>query len=340
MAAIRKNLINENRVRLEEVCPLDMPFSISVDPCNLCNFKCEFCAIQSSGKTLNFKNQRMEMELFVKFISDIKNTQKKLKMLRFAANGEPFLNPHLVEMIAYAKEMEVTEYMETVTNGSCFHPMLNERLVNSGIDRIRISVEAINAEGYLKLAHHKLDFEKYIENIADLYQRSRNKCEIYIKTVDAAVDTKEKEVQFYALFENICDQICVDNIIPLWSDFEELSQRFDIKHTGLHNQSVKKLNVCPYSLYSCVISPDGDVTACCADWERKFVIGNIQREDFWDIWNGSRMREFWIQQLEGRRFENELCSRCLLPEYDCVDDIDEVADTILDKIYKSNIRQS
>lgn len=329
MAAVRDNLVNKNRISLEEVIPLDMPFSISVDPCNLCNFKCDFCAFQASGRKLNFKKQMMKKEMLQKLVGDIKETGIKLKILRFATNGEPFLNPDLTEMVAYTKKMEIADCIEIVTNGSCFQPDLNEQIVNSGVDRIRISVEAIDAEGYLEIAHYKLDFEKFVDNIADLYERSRDKCEIYIKIVDAAVKTKEQQDRFYKIFENICDKIFIDNIIPLWSDYQDLENKFEIKKAGLHQQQIRKVTVCPYSFYSCVIHPDGDVTVCCADWERKFIVGNISKDKFWDIWHGKKLRNFWINQLEGKRFESELCSKCLLPEYNCNDNIDDKAEMIL-----------
>lgn len=37
MKAINKNIVKQNREKLEDVLPLKMPFSIALDPCNLCN---------------------------------------------------------------------------------------------------------------------------------------------------------------------------------------------------------------------------------------------------------------------------------------------------------------
>ena len=47
MTAEYKNIVCTNRNKLEEVIPLDTPYSLAIDPSNVCNFKCEFCAIQS-----------------------------------------------------------------------------------------------------------------------------------------------------------------------------------------------------------------------------------------------------------------------------------------------------
>lgn len=329
--AERKNIIAENRNKLEEVLPLDTPYSLMLDPCNLCNFKCKFCATQSE-KSRNYERQLMEFDLYKKIIDDICQFPEKLKVLRLSGQGEPLLHPQYIEMIKYAKEKKVADYIETVTNGSRLNPELNQKLVDSGINRIRISIEAVDAQGYYDMAGVKIDFDKFVENIKDLYNRSNGKTEIYIKTVDAAVDTEEKRKIFYDTFENICHRIFIDNIIPLWSDFEEIFEVFDKKEEGIHGQKIKQVHICPYSFYNLLINSDGDVTVCCADWKRKLVVGNFHKESAIQIWNGTLLREFWKDMLKGKKSEYEMCRKCVLPMYDCNDNIDAFAEQILNRI--------
>ena len=49
MSAERKNIVNRDRVDLHAVLPLETPFSLFIDVCNACNFKCKFCAIQTEN---------------------------------------------------------------------------------------------------------------------------------------------------------------------------------------------------------------------------------------------------------------------------------------------------
>lgn len=329
MKAERTNLINQNRVNLQDVIHLKAPLTLCIDPCNICNFNCKFCAIQTSDRNLKFKKQLMDFEFFKSIIDDFKSNKVHLKMIRISANGEPLLHPKFTEFVKYTKKAGISDYIETITNGSKLNPELNEKLVNSGIDRIRISVEAIDEEGYEKIAGVTIDFKKFIDNILDLYKRSRGKCEIYIKTVDAAVATKEKQELFYELFEDKCDKIFIDSIIPLWSDFDEINSRFNIKKNGLHGQQLEQIRVCPFPFYQCIINPDGDVTVCCSDWERTVIVGNLNKQSFLEIWNGERLRNFWIALLEGKRFEMSPCDTCLHPNYNCTDYIDPYAKDIL-----------
>lgn len=333
MKAKKANIVNGDRHKLEEVIPLNGPYSLMLDPCNLCNFKCEFCAVQSSQEKQSFSKQFMEWELFQKIIDDISEFPERLKVLRVSGQGEPLLNPDIIRMFSYAKEKQVADFVETVTNGSKLCPQFNTQLIESGIDRIRISIEAISEEGYRKIAGSKIDFKKFVENIKDLHYKSKDKCEIYIKIVDAAVDTGEKKEIFYNTFGEICDRIWIDQIVPLWSDYD-IREKFQIQNKGMHGQMLQPVRVCPFSFYNLLINPDGEVTACCADWKRKLVFGNLQEKSLLEIWQGDALKNFWIQMLKGNKNQYEMCAKCLLPMYDCNDNIDAYAKEILEKLEK------
>lgn len=331
MKAINDNIVAKHRVRLEEVIPLETPFSLAIDPSNLCNFKCNFCAIQSLNEVLTFKKQLMSLELFKKIIDDLKDFPDKLKVLRINGQGEPLLNPYLPEMLSYAREKEVADFIEIITNGSKLNPELNQKLIDSGIDRIRISVEALDQEGYYSVTGTRIDFDKFVNNIADLHKRSGN-CEIYIKIVDVSVPEEKDKKRFFSIFGDICDRIFIDNVIPMWSDFEELNNTVSLKGRGVHGQKIQNVRVCPFSFYSLIINSDGEVTVCCADWKRKLVVGDLKCETMQQIWKGDKLRHFWKEILKGNKNEFEMCRKCLLPMYDCNDNIDDYAEEILQRI--------
>ena len=335
MRAEKKNLINRNRQKLEDVLPLQTPYSLYIDPCNLCNFRCGFCAVQTADAEVPLKRQLMPMDLYRKVIDDIAAFPDHLKMLRLCGNGEPLLHPELPQMIRYAKERGVSEFIEIVTNGSKLNPELNEKLVESGLDRIRISVEEISGEGYRRMAGVSIDFDQLLFNIRDLYERSvrvGGRCEVYVKTVDAAVATEEKEETFYRLFGDICHKIWIDHVIPLWAEWEDIGDRFELQSFGGHGQALRETTVCPFPFYSLLINPDGTVAACCADWQRRLVLGDLMRQSLLEVWNGEPLRTFWIDMLSGSKNRYEMCAHCEYPKYNSTDNIDDYAEEILKRM--------
>lgn len=338
MKARKTNIVNKKRNKLEEVIPLNTPYTIAIDPSNMCNFKCKFCAIQSTNELMKYKKQLMSLEMFEKIVNDIREFDEKLKVLRISGQGEPLLNKELPKMIKIAKVAEIAEWIEVVTNGSLLNPKLNTELVSSGVNRIRISIEALDEEGYKNIANAKIDFQKFLCNIKDLYEKSRGLCEIYIKTVNVAVPELSSKKLFYNMFGDICDKIFIDNVIPLWSDYNELEQEFKIDNKiGAHGQNVVDVRVCVYPFYSFLINPDGDVTMCCADWRRIYVIGNVGQDTLKNIWKGKKLRSFWENNLDGEKEKHLMCKGCVLPKYDCQDNIDIYSKSILENLKKFNI---
>lgn len=344
MKAEITNIVNRNRNELHKVLPLETPYSLFVDVCNVCNFKCKFCAIQYAERELPFRKMSMEYDLFRKVMDDLKEFPEPLKMLRLATNGEPLLNKRLPDMIRYAKEGGVSEWVEIVSNASLLSPELNRQLISAGLDRIRISIEGIGAEAYYEMSGVKIDWDEFVANIRDLFEHKGN-CEIYIKTVDAAVPTEEERNLFFATFGNICDKIYIEHVIPIWAGYDEINEDFAIGNKGLHDHKVKEVDVCPFPFYSCVVHPDGEVTVCCGDWERKISIGNVLSESLYDIWNGEKYFSFLHGMLEKGRKANHPagCAKCNSPCFDAVDDLDSNRVELLTRFrerakYKSNKR--
>lgn len=333
MKAKKENLVNNERNKLEQVVPLATPYLLFIDVSDACNFKCKFCGMQTSDLTANMNKQIMDLDLFKKIIDDIAEFPDKLKMLRVSGHGEPLLNKNLPEMIKYAKDKNVSEYIEFVTNGSYLNPALNRKLVEAGIDRIRVSIEAVTEEGYKEISGVKINLNEFINNLKDLYEHKGN-TEIYIKTVDCALKNQDEIDRYYELFGDICDRIFIDNVIPHWPGWDEMSdnEEYERGTVGVHGQEVKEVKVCPYIFYYMWINPDGVVSPCTADWLRKNTIGNVNEESLMQIWKGESLKRMQIKMLSNQKKELECCKECLLPNYDSTDNIDDYAGEMLQKI--------
>lgn len=331
MKAIYGNIVNQNRSELQDVIPLDTPYVVALDPCNICNFACKFCGIQTLRHEVEerFAFKCMEFDLYKKIINDICEMPNKLKVLRLAGNGEPLLNKDFCKMVRYASNAGVAEHIETITNASCLNSELNQKLADSGLDRIRISIEALDNEGYKKITGKDVDVCSIVRNIGDLHERCSGKCQIYVKTVNVSVPRKEDYEKFLHLFGDVCDRIFVDNVVPLWGEFDMDCQEINKEGgKGVHGQAVRNVEICPLPFYSLKIHPDGEVTMCCSDWKRRYVIGDLTRESFFDVWNDEKLRKFWLDNARGKKEKYDICRRCLTPSFDCTDFIDDYGETI------------
>lgn len=75
-----KNVYPERRMVLKERLPLALPLCISIEPTNLCNFKCVMCYHGNNEYAEGAKPlKNMDMSCFNKVISDIKDWLKTLE---------------------------------------------------------------------------------------------------------------------------------------------------------------------------------------------------------------------------------------------------------------------
>lgn len=321
------------RTKLETVIPLETPFIIFVDPSSVCNLGCRFCPCGNAHKNLWTEEKRasvLSYELFRKIVDDCTRFPEKIKVLRLYKEGEPLINKRLPDMIRYAKKSGITESVDFTSNAVLLNHDLSLALIDAGLDRINISIEALSAEEYENVCGARIDFDKFIDNIRYFYEH-RGQCHVFIKTTDKSLGN-HTENNFYELFGDICDGMDVEKVASVWPEFELGSEFEGIDHKNLFGGEVYSNLVCPYIFYQMCINSDGTVSACLMDWNHKLIMGNACMESVYDIWNGEKMNGMRICQLEGNRGQISVCRDCGQLKYGgVVDNIDDFRIELLDR---------
>lgn len=323
MVAIRTPRIRTGgRTKLQTVIPLDTPLHVFIDPSAACNFKCNFCF---HADPRNKHHGIMEWDTFTKTINQLHQFPRKLKAIRLYGFGEPLLNRNLSEMVAYTKDAKVTEFVEFTTNGLWLNPPKNRSLVSAGLDAITISVPGISRESIRAACNRPVDFDLYIRNITDFYNNKGN-CRLHIKTTNAALRNKGDEERFYELFENICDEISIDNVVPIWPGIPGKS----FEDCNIYRGKIEPVNVCPYLFYHLTIHANGDISTCFVDWDHQNVLGNVNTNTLYDIWNGKELYFIRKNQLKG--VKEGICVDCPQLVYGQPDNIDPYKEEILRRL--------
>lgn len=331
-AKIKPRINLENRTRLEEVIPISTPIILFIDPSNVCNFKCKFCptgnyeTIRNTGRWQG----HMNFSLYKKIINDLREFDKPLKVLRLYKEGEPLLNKHFEDMVHYAKESGYVNYIDTTTNGYLLTSDRIKSIIDSGIDRINISVVGVSDAQFLEFAGIKIDFDKYIKNIINLYD-SKGDCEICIKTTGDFMSEDEKN-HFFNTFGDYADRIFIENVAPCWPEFD-VENRLGVNITrGIYDQPIGNVNTCPYIFYMTSINSDGSASLCFLDWARKLIIGNIRKQSLKEIWEGDILFQYQIDHLCGKRKDNIVCRQCGQLSHCLPDNIDQYIDVLKERI--------
>ncbi|MEA2019847.1 MAG: radical SAM/SPASM domain-containing protein [Campylobacterota bacterium] len=333
-AEIKPRIELENRTKLQDVIPLSTPFTLFIDPADSCNFQCVFCPTGDRELMKEIKRpfKVMNFDLYKKIIDDMVEFENPVKVLRLYKDGEPLLNKKLSQMIKYAKEKGVAHNIDTTTNASLLTNEMSLELIESGLDRINISIEGVNKEQYKSFSKVDIDYEELVDNIKFFYE-NKKQCEVLVKINGDSLSEDEKQL-FLDIFGNYCDRIYIEHVMSCWPEFEikDIDVNQDL---GIYGQEIKEVSVCPYPFYSISVNSDGKVSLCFLDWSRKLVVGDVGERSIKDIWLGKEMNEYRKMFLEDRRKEHPVCKDCGQLTHGMPDNIDPYRKKLLKKIEES-----
>ena len=321
------------RTELYQKLPLATPFSLHMFVSYFCNFRCSYCLHSLSDEQLekkHFVKQWMDFEVYKKAIDDAKKFSGKLKALIFAGHGEPLLHKDIARMVAYAKQQDIAERVEIVTNGSLLTHELSDALIAAGLDRLRVSVQGIDADAYKATMGKPFDFDTFVEQLDYFYQH-KTQTEVYCKIIDVALRNKEEEQIFCKIFAPMADEAAIEYEIPFVQEIDNQALKAEFACSKQGN-AVQGAKVCAMPFYMLVVTPNGDVVPCCST-DVPIVYGNVKSESLTDIWQSARVRGFCRVHLLGNREKHPVCSACSVPAYGLQtgDYLDDHAAELLDK---------
>ena len=339
--------IRHKRIELGEMIPLPAPFTLRIDPCGACNFKCVFCPCNQSDYKAGERHRKMSWEVFLCALDGMKEWASRdalerpgqelsLKVVDFHGFGEPLLNPLLPKMIRAVKDAGVCREVRLVTNGFLLTKDLSAKLIDSGLDLCRVSVYALEQDDYKRICGVDVNPARIVENISTYYDMSRNSgCRISAKIVSNALRSQEDVKHFHQIYDLITDYSFIEEIGEIWPDFE-IGVGIDGQHIhGVEKafcpyitKATKDRKICVFPFTEMQIHADGMVSPCGSDWTKHLAYGSIMEKSLDSLWKGERLKEQWRKHLDGSAYSDFVCRNCFVLS---LDDISPFVDKIISR---------
>ena len=333
-----KPLAGLERQSLRDVIPLSTPYAAYIFPTNLCNFMCNYCGhslgLTEMKREYDLCSENMSFDTYKRVIDQLGEFPDKLKVINLTGHGEPLVNRELPEMIEYARKSGVTQRIETISNASLLTHELSDRLVEAGLDCIRISLQGLSSVKYKEVCQRSIDFEKLVDEISYLH-KNRRQCQVFVKVMDVALEKGEEE-EFYRIFEPISERMYIEQCRPVYSGVE-LTEDMECRDDRYGRKHEPRI-VCPLCFYMIGVHPNGDVAPCETIY-KPVTLGNVYEDRILHMWNGEKNREFQRMQLRKARLQNKGCARCCAPD-DVAHPEDVLDEDALELLKKWNQPQS
>ena len=289
-----------------------LPISLSVEPTTSCNLRCPECP--SGLRQFTRPTGMLKPDLFESILSQV---EKDLIYLNLYFQGEPLLNPDFFQLVRMAQERGI--FTNTSSNAHYFNEENARELVQSGLDRLIISIDGTDQESYSKYRVGGR-LEKVLEGTKNLVNakkqnRGRGPLLFFQFLVNGHNEDQIGEVK------TLGRKIGVDHVLLKSMQVMDLSKpseflpenqkfsRYSVGKNGSLSIRGRFENECWRMWSGAVITWDGLVVPCCFDKDAEHRMGDLKKEGFSDIWNGTEYRKF-RKQIFNHRSKIEMCRNC------------------------------
>lgn len=316
-----KKLLNAYRVEsslfFKPERPWGWPIHLQIEPTNRCNLRCALCPVTVG---LNRPQGHMEFNTFKKLMDEIGDY---IFIILLWDWGEPFLNPAIYEMIAYAKQKGCK--LVSSTNGHLFvDGDQADRLIESGLDTIIFAMDGVTQETYEPYRQGG-SLESVFQGIRTVVARKRT-----LRSKSPLVNLRfivmkhnEHEIPY---LKNLARSLGVDaltlktlNPCNLESNPETRRnneflprdytyRRFKYDPTGLDVIRLQR-NPCKQLWNNPVIHWNGTVCSCTYDPQERYILGDLRKDSFKKIWSGGPYRRM-RRQFRKNWNQLPLCKEC------------------------------
>ena len=270
-----------------------MPDIVQIESTNICNAKCVFCPRDDMHRRQGI----MTVALFRKIVDEC--VELGITHVRMHNYGEAFIDKKLVEKVRYAKQKGIQE-VGMISNGSLITEQIARGMIDAGLDAINISVDASGKEVF-ESTRVGLKYDKVIANIERLVrlrtESGRRRPKLILSFVRQ--NNSADEQAFIEHWRAIADKIHVTDLHN-WAG--TLNQESDVNYP------------CYRPWLTFTVLWDGRVSLCCADFDGKTILGDLNTHSIAEIWNAEPYRDVRRQHLESGG--PDICRACDLPRKD------------------------
>lgn len=276
----------------------NFPSYAIVELTNICNLNCIMCPSAQQTRSRG----HIKKETFIKLVEQFR--EKKVELVDFSLYGEILIHPEFDWFIEYARANGLKTSVST--NASFLSPENSERLINSGLDFLVISIDDVSGGKYndIRLGNN---FDKIMAQVKGFLALNRGRVFTTIQKIHMSQN--------------------IDSTYNYINEMSELGANLvrlkpyrdkDMKKTFLRTRKVKNLEKiqCPYLWKIPVFTWNGELVPCCNDFNATMPMGNIHDvKDINEIWNGKAFQNLRDTHIQQKKENVDLCKGCISVEF-------------------------
>ncbi|MDP8981455.1 MAG: radical SAM protein [Acidobacteriota bacterium] len=271
-----------------------LPMEYIVETTAKCNLYCPMCPRETHKQP----KEDMTDQIFTRLVRESGGSAEHMMLIGL---GEPFMDRKIFERIEYCEKHNISTLLST--NGTFLDEKMAERLLDSPLEHITLSIDGTTKESY-EFYRKGAKFERVRDNFVR-FARMKHERKAKIQIV----------VQMVRMERNAGE---VDDFMRYWSAVPGVDQ-VRIKEDETNLMQPDSGHAAEDWKYPChylwrgtlYVKHNGDVYPCVQSYMLDGApVGNIGTEEMGEIWNSDEMRRMRRLHSAGRPGEIGICSRC------------------------------
>lgn len=273
-----------------------LPLRMWIETTNQCNLRCRVCP---NATDTTSERGVMDLNLYESLVDQLQGQSNDINL---SHRGEPLFHPHLETMVEMAARRDLGTRIHT--NATILDPKRTERLLDAGPDLVSFSFDGYDKETYESVRIGGI-YEETLENIRHFLSEKRRKGRKKPYTVIQIIEPPD------------ADRVYLENLQAFGRTMRrEGLDKFYIKKPhnwagnapGSHGSRANYL-VCTFLYYAMTVLWNGQVSPCPQDWYGTMILGDLNEQQIWDVWNDAPVREL-RRKAAACDLEGRLCEQC------------------------------
>ncbi len=285
---------------------VEFPSQVIIDATDVCNLACAHCPHAQFVQTDFYQGCFLDPELSRKAVDEVRGHGKGITQhIRFTGEGEPLLHKRIHEMLGYAVKNSGV-LVSLTTNGTLMDGRHSEKLLESGVQMVDISIDAFAPDTYAKIRRNgNLEVTRSnVLRLIDLARRQNSGLKVVVSYIEQPLNKNETE-DFRTFWEEHGAHYVVVRRQHSGAGMIE-----EVARTMKSLEAPNSRRPCTYPWERIILNPRGFLSFCPADWQHLSTVADYRVDTIKSVWTGETMQKLREAHLNNDYSDLPCCEQC------------------------------
>lgn len=274
----------------------EFPIEVSLGLTSYCNLLCKMCY---RNYLADVGRYYMPLEMVDEIVEQCK--ELKISSLWLGSFTEGLLHPDIIYIIRKCGEVKALDYWFT-TNGTLLTKEIAKTMIESGLTKLHVSLDAATPETYRKIRGGNLGLvEQNIMNFLSLRKEMQSELTMLRVTMVEQEDNRNEIGAFVQKWTGVADIV----------DVQKLTDYLILENDELDRESYKHTFFdCYYPFYQLSVTYDGRIWPCpCPvfDSGKPVYLSDMTLKEYWNSEEILRI----VSSIQNKKDFFDCCLKCL-----------------------------